>query len=192
MADYEQVWCLYVHLISSMTKTSVSPSGEWTFTLVFLLSIIIAVMGFFDGSNTSSLWSIFSLYIELNASEKSTNRCVALRFVHKHQKNLADCQNSWCVLISTKAILVFPKDFCNFWFNVVEFQSIVDFHHYGSKGYTPVVLGNSKVNFLGEREDRALFPSALQYQRSIIKFPCFPYFWWYFIKTCSVPVFNFC
>ena len=59
-------------------------------------------------------------------------------------------------MISTKAILFYPKNFLNFRFNAVELQSIVNFRRYGSKGYTLVVLGNSRVTFLGEMDYVAL------------------------------------
>ena len=65
---------------------------------------------------------------------------------HKTVKNLANLYKT-----QTKAILVFPKNFLNFRFKVVEKQSIVNISRLGSTGYTPVVLGNSEVTFLEER-----------------------------------------
>ena len=72
--------------------------------------------------------------------------------------------------------------------------------HYESKGYTSVFLGNSEVTFLGEREDAALCPPVYRVlviygvavsEQYVVEFPCFPYFWRYFINTGSFPVFNF-
>ena len=69
-----------------------------------------------------------------------------------------------------------------------------------SKSYTLVVFGNSKVTFLGDRNDVALCPSiycvlviygvALS-EQYVVRFSCFPYFWRYFIETGNFPVFNF-
>ena len=79
-------------------------------------------------------------------------------------------------------------------FNAVEMWSILNLCRHESKGNSPVVLGNSEVKFLGEREDVALYPSVycvlIIYgvavsEQYVVEFPCFPYFWWYFINTGS-------
>ena len=57
--------------------------------------------------------------------------------------------------VSPKSILILPKNFLNFWLGAVQLQSIINFSRYGSKGYTSVVLCNSEVTFLGEKEDAA-------------------------------------
>ena len=103
-----------------------------------------------------------------------------------------------CGSISPKTILILPKNFLKFRFNAVEQQSIVNLSHYGSKGYALVVLGNSKVTFLKEKKDVALFPfvycvlviyDVAVLEQYVIEFPYFPYFWGYFIKTSSFRVF---
>ena len=65
-----------------------------------------------------SICSIFSPCMESNALEKSTNKRVASRFLSRTAKIrwIVRC----CGSISTKAILVFPKNFLNFRFNAVE------------------------------------------------------------------------
>ena len=80
-------------------------------------------------------------------------------------------------------------------FDVVELQIIINLSRYGSKGITSVVLGNSGVSFLGERVDAAFCPFLycilVISEHCVVEFRCLPYFWWYFIKTDSFPVFNF-
>ena len=53
-------------------------------------------------------------------------------------------------LISPKTILLLLKKFLKSAYYVVEKLSIVHLSCYGSKGYTKVLLGNSKIAFLGE------------------------------------------
>ncbi len=57
-----------------------SPSGERTFTFVFLYSIIKSVKVSFGRPYTSSICSIFPLCMESKALEKSTNDLVDLSF----------------------------------------------------------------------------------------------------------------
>ena len=64
----------------SMLNKSVSSSGELTFAFVLLYLIIIAVTVSLERLYHRSIYSIFSLSIESNASEKSTNNSVASRF----------------------------------------------------------------------------------------------------------------
>ena len=59
-----------------------------------------------------------------------------------------------------------------------------------------VVLGNSSVTILREREDALLCPSVycvfgyiLHY--SVVEFPGLPLFWEYFIKPCCFPIIKF-
>ena len=71
-----------------------------------------------------------------------------------------DCQNLWCCgSISPKTIFIFPKNFLNFRFDEVEWQSIVNLSRYLSKGYTSVFHGHSEVTFFVKKEDAALCPS---------------------------------
>ena len=56
-------------------------------------------------------------------------------------------------LISPKTMLIFPENFLNFRFDMVEKQNIVNLSSYRSKSYASVVLSYSEVNFLGEGED---------------------------------------
>ena len=58
----------------------VSPSDEWTIVFIFLWSVIIAVTVSLGRSFASSNCSIFTLYMESNTWEKSTNNKVASRF----------------------------------------------------------------------------------------------------------------
>ena len=58
-----------------MLKKSVSPSGERTFTFVFLYSFIMAATVSLGRSYARGICSIFSLCMESNASEKSTSKC---------------------------------------------------------------------------------------------------------------------
>ena len=59
----------------------------------------------------------------------------------------------------SKNILILSKNFLNFWFDVIEKQSIINLSLYLSKGYASVVLGCSEVTFLREKEDAAFYPS---------------------------------
>ena len=90
-------------------------------------------------------------------------------------KDSTDCQNlSCCGSVFPKTILILPKNFLNFGFDVVEKQRMIKLWGYGSEDYTSVVLGNSEVTFLGERADTAFCPhvycvllyTALQYWNS--------------------------
>ena len=65
---------------ATMSKYSVSPSGERTFTLVFLKRIVIAVTVSFGRPYASRICSIFPLCMESKALVKSTNSNVACRF----------------------------------------------------------------------------------------------------------------
>ena len=77
-------------------------------------------------------------------------------------------------LFSPKNILILLKNFLNFWFDAVELQNIINLSCDGSMGYVSVVLGNSEVTFLVEREDEGFFQlslvfwlyTALQYRSS--------------------------
>ena len=62
----------------TILKNSVSPFSEQT--CIFLWIIIIAVTVSLGRPNANSICAIFSLYIESNALEKSTNKSVASRF----------------------------------------------------------------------------------------------------------------
>ena len=64
-----------------------------------------------------------------------------------------NCQNLWfCWLVFPKNILILPQNFLNFFFDVVEQQSVIILWRYESKGYTSVVLGYSEVSYFGERD----------------------------------------
>ena len=65
---------------ATMSKYSVSPSGERTFTLVFLQRIVIAATVSFGRPYASRICSIFLLCMESKALVKSTNSNVACRF----------------------------------------------------------------------------------------------------------------
>ena len=100
-----------------------------------------------------SICSILPLYMESNVS-------VAKNFCTNSFNDSTDCQNLWyCGLISLKIILIFPTNFCNFRFDIVEKQSIINPSNYRSKSYASLVLGDSEVTFLREGEDAAFCPS---------------------------------
>ena len=52
----------------------------------------------------------------------------------------------------------FSKNFLNFWSSAIEKQNIINLSCYESKSYDSVVLGDSKVSFLSEKEDAAFCP----------------------------------
>ena len=58
-----------------------------------------------------------------------------------------------------QTVLIFPKNFLNFRFDMVEKQNIINFSSYRSKSYTYVVVGDFEVTFLREGEDAAFCPS---------------------------------
>ena len=142
--------------------------------------------------------SIFPLCMESNALEKSTNNSVASRVFLRNLLKFdgwSKCVISW--INYSENHLVFLKNFLNFRLYAVELQSIVDFGRNRSKRYTSVVLVYSEVTLLGEREDASVYYVLLIYdvavsEQYVVEFPCFLYFWGYFIKTCNFPAFNFC
>ena len=146
-----------------------------------------------------SICSIFPLCMESNALEKSTDNSATSSFFFLHEYFLG-FDELWCESFSPKDILVIPKYILNFTFNAVESQCIVNLDCYGSKGYISIVLGYSKVTLLAEREEAALCPTVdyilviyvvAVWEQYVVEFPCLPYFWGYFIKPCSFPIFNF-
>ena len=54
-----------------------------------------------------------------------------------------DGQNLWCGSISPKTVLIFPKNFLNSRFDMVEKQSTIYFNSYRSKSYASIVPGDS-------------------------------------------------
>ena len=59
------------------------------------------------------------------------------------------------ILISLRAILIFPKNFLNFRLNKIGKQDIINLSNNSSKSYAFVVLIDSKVTFIGKEEDAA-------------------------------------
>ena len=55
-----------------------------------------------------------------------------------------------CGSISLKTILIFPKNFLNFWLNTIEKLDILTLNSYSSKIYTSIVFSDSKNIFLQE------------------------------------------
>ena len=51
-------------------------------------------------------------------------------------------------MISLKVVLIFPKNFLNFWLNMIEKQRIVNINSYSRKSYAYVVLcwGRERCN----------------------------------------------
>ena len=78
---------------ATMSKKAVSPSGEWTFTIVFLLSIIMAVIVYLGRPYASCICFIFPLCMESSAFEKSTNKCRLECFCANSFYDLMDSQN---------------------------------------------------------------------------------------------------
>ena len=88
--------------------------------------------------------------------------------------NSSDCQNlTYCGSISSKTILILPKNFLKSGFNVVELQSIVNLSCYWSNGYTMVIL---RSHFLGKERMQPFVHlsivfwlcTALQYWSSLL------------------------
>ena len=66
--------------------------------------------------------------------------------------DLTDCQNLWnCGSISPKTVLIFSKNFLNFWFNEIEEQSIINLSYYRNKSYALVVFAILGLPFLEKR-----------------------------------------
>ena len=63
-----------------ISKYSVSPSGDRTIDLVYLYSIMIALIIFVGIMYDLIIYAIFALYIESKALEKSTNIRHSTRF----------------------------------------------------------------------------------------------------------------
>ena len=64
-----------------------------------------------------------------------------------------------CVLITPKAILIFPKNFLDFGLNTIKKQDIINLSSYRSKSYTSVVL--SAIVLSWKEEVTAFFFSFL-------------------------------
>ena len=71
-----------------------------------------------------------------------------MTFWHKIDDS-TDC----CGSISPKIVLIFPKNFLNIRFDAIEKQSSVNLSRHGSKSYTSVAPGDSKIGFYREGED---------------------------------------
>ena len=78
--------------------------------------------------------------------------------LHLWLNRLSESVKLW-IDFSENIFFIFLKNFLNFWFDVIEKPSIINLSHYGTKSYALVVLGNSKVTFLGEGENAAFCPS---------------------------------
>ena len=144
-------------------QRSLSPSGKWTFTWVFFKIFFyresLWLWQFLLGRPLAiSICSIFPLCMESNTLENSTNKSVASRFftqtLSKIQRNVRICDVvDWFLW---KSFWFFQRIFSisgSMW-------SSINFSHNGGKGYISVVLGNSKVTFLGKKEDAAFCPSV--------------------------------
>ena len=124
---------------TTMSKLSVSQSSEWTFTFVYLYSIIIAFKFVYLYSIIIAA-TVFLLCMELNALEKSTNNIVASRFLHVHLLEYEKQSKSVMSLVEfSKTISVIPKYFLYYIrFFAVDQQIIIDLWRLGYKGYTSV------------------------------------------------------
>ena len=75
-------------------------------------------------------------------------------------------------MVSLKTVLIFSKNFLDFWSDATEKQRIINLGTYGSKKYVSVVLSDSEVAFLMKGEDKSLwFISLVRFafkQRCII------------------------
>ena len=135
-----------------MSKPFVSTSGERTFTIVFLYSIIMTVTVSLRKPLARSICSIFPLCMESDTLQKSTNNIVASRFFARTSRIglIVKIRGS----ISPKAIS--SKVISQF---SVLYGSVVE--HWRSwpqwcKCYTSVVLGYSEVTLLRKKEDTSL------------------------------------
>ena len=112
------------------------------------------------------IYSIFLLWMESNALEKSKNKSVTSRLFVRTPSMIRWISRMCDVvdLFFSKAILIlsknfFSNNFLNFWFDAVELLSILKLCSYGIKAYNPVVLGNFEFTVLEERENVAFWPS---------------------------------
>ena len=62
------------------------------------------------------------------------------------------------IYISTKTVLIFPKNLLNFKFDAIEKQGMINPSHCRSKLYGSVVFGESEVTVLREGDDAAFRP----------------------------------
>ena len=63
-----------------------------------------------------------------------------------------------CGSISPKTIQIIPENLLDLGCDTIEKQNIVDLSSYSSKSYASVVLSDSKVTFLEERDDEVFRP----------------------------------
>ena len=99
--------------------------------------------------------------------------------------------------MSSKAVLIFPKNFLNFRSNIIEKQGIINVSSYSCKSYDSVVL---RAFFLDEGEDATFRPffycilfihSVGKSEKYVFKFSCLPYFRMYFVEDSYFSAFNF-
>ena len=119
--------------------------------LLYFISIIIAVTVSLGIPYAISTYSLFSLCMESNGFEKSTNDSVASRFFARTP--------STSYPESVKLLIDFPeniseKNFFDFSLDSMKKQSIINFSSYNINSYFSV-LRNFEVTFLGEAEGAA-------------------------------------
>ena len=114
-----------------MSKKLVLLSGEQTIAFAFLLSIIIAVTISLLRTCIRSIYSIFLLWMESNPLEKSMNNSVVLRFFACTPLMIWWIVRIWsCESISVKTVLIFPKNFLDFKFDMIEKNGIINLSSY--------------------------------------------------------------
>ena len=121
---------------------------------------------FFRKTHAKSICSIFPQCMALNVLEKSSHKsegCLKIFCTYSFNDS-TDGQNLWGYgTISSKAILIFPKNFLNFRSDMIEKRGIINVSSYRSKSYTSVVLCNSGVVCFREGRYRAFCPLCFGY-----------------------------
>ena len=105
--------------------------------------------------------STFLLCMVSKALEKSTNNSVAskcLAWISSMNRQIFITFDA-VDRFPPKIILIFPKDFLSFWFDVIAKQSIIYLRRDRRRNYTSVVFGDSEVTFLSEGENAAFCSS---------------------------------
>ena len=158
----------------------------------------MAATVFFDKPYAIRICSISPLCIESMAWEKSTNNIVASRFFARTPSRIQRIVKFCGVL---HRFLRKPFWFFHSIFSILGSMQLRSraLCLYRCKSYTSVVLGKSEVTLLREGEDASHCSSvycvliiygitaSMQY---VVEFLGFPYFWGYFIKPCSISIFN--
>ena len=151
-----------IDTVTAWKKSCFILSDRLDFHMIDNLSIAVHAfmrLQFLWGDHTWGVFAPSSLCIWNQMTWRNLQTIVLpWDFLLKFLRCFDRLSKSMMLWISLKAILIFPKNFLNFRFDIVEKQSIIYLSSYRSMYYASVVLGDSEVPFLKEGEDTVFCP----------------------------------